>query len=75
MTAPPTTTPTSETPSTTPPGDEQQVSPEQIVSDTPTETPGLAFTGTDTVTLAVVGLLLVAGGVALLRLRRGAQLR
>jgi hypothetical protein len=86
-TAPPTTTPTSNVapttvtappttaaPSTTPASD-QQVSPEQVVSDTPTETQGLAFTGSDTVTLTVVGLLLVAGGVALLRLRRGAHLQ
>lgn len=75
VTAPPTTTPTSATPSTTPPSDEQQVSPEQVVSDTPTETQGLAFTGTDTFTLTAVGLMLVAGGVALLRLRRGARIQ
>jgi hypothetical protein len=73
VTAPPTTSVT--TPPTTPSSDEQQVSPEQVVSDAPTETQGLAFTGSDTVTLTVIGLLLVAGGVALLRLRRGAHLQ
>jgi hypothetical protein len=74
VTAPPTTAPTTMAPETTPPSDESQVSPEQVVNDNPTETQGLAFTGTDTVTLTLIGLFLVAGGVALLRLRRGARL-
>jgi hypothetical protein len=72
-TSPPPQPPSSEAPQTTV-GDESQVSPEQVVSDTPTETQGLAFTGTDTYTLTAVGLVLVAGGVALLRLRRGARI-
>ena len=73
-TAPPTSTPPSASPSTAPDSG-AQVSPESVVADTPTETQGLAFTGTDATTLTVVGLLLIAGGVAMLRLRRGAQLQ
>jgi hypothetical protein len=73
-TSPPTQPPSSEVPETTV-GDDSQVSPEQVVSDEPTETGGLAFTGADTTTLTAVGVMLVAFGVALLRLRRGARLQ
>ena len=72
-TAPPTTAaPTTVAPTTLAPttvSDVSEVSPEQVVAENPEA--GLAFTGADVATLATAGAAMTAGGLGLLRWRRG----
>jgi hypothetical protein len=77
--APTTAAPTTAAPTTVAPTSVATESPttvsESAVSPEAVEAPeaGLAFTGADVATLAVVGLVLVAAGVALVRVRRGSR--
>jgi hypothetical protein len=76
VTLPPPEPPSSESTTTVEsvaPSGQFQVSPESVTADEPTSSGGLAFTGTDIFTMTTAGLILIAGGTALVRLRRGAK--